>query len=103
MRNKFEPQFFKSSTASGNIYLISGPSGVGKTSIINILLSNNANLKKLVSYTTRPMRPGEIEGHTYYYIAKDEFNEKLARGDFLQHSEFDSNFYGYDKKNYYLL
>ncbi|SEG40898.1 guanylate kinase [Legionella quinlivanii DSM 21216] len=69
---------------------------MGKTSIINQLLSN-PNLKKLVSCTTRLKRPGEIEGHTYYYIAKDEFNKKLTRGDFLQHSEFDSNFYGYDK------
>lgn len=83
---------------SATLYVISGPSGVGKSTIINGLLSNNGNIKKLVSFTTRPIRENEVPGYTYYYISHEEFQRKLIRGDFLQHSEFAGNFYGYCKE-----
>lgn len=95
-------KFFKTEVTTkpqiATLYVISGPSGVGKSTIINELLENNNNLKKLVSFTTRSIRAGEVPGYTYYYISHDEFQKKLSLGHFLQHSEFAGNCYGYCKE-----
>src|SRR5437867_4292202 len=79
----------------GRLYLISGPSGVGKTTIIEKLLEKAPNLEKIVAFTTRAMRPGEIPGHTYHYISKDEFAKTMQQNDFLIHFQFTDNAYGF--------
>ena len=83
----------------GKLFIVSGPSGVGKGSLI-------AQLKKLfpefvfpISHTTRPMRPGENEGEVYHFISKEEFERGIEAGEFLEYAYIhQSNYYGTLKK-----
>lgn len=79
----------------GKIVLISGPSGVGKGTVQNVLLSDESlNLVFSISMTTRAPRVGEKHGEQYYFVTDEEFNENLARDNFLEHAEFVGNKYG---------
>jgi len=85
----------------GNLYLISAPSGAGKTSLVKALLAadqpglhGGAGLCVSVSHTTRPMRPGEVEGVNYHFVDRASFQAMVARGEFLEHAEVFGNFYG---------
>ena len=83
----------------GSLYLISAPSGAGKTSLVNALLSEPypppaAGLCVSVSHTTRPMRPGEVEGVNYHFVDRARFQAMIAQGAFLEHAEVFGNFYG---------
>lgn len=77
------------------LYILSGPSGVGKTTIMNRLLTDIQNLEKIVGYTTRSMRPGEIQDKTYHFINRSEFQAKQSHHDFLISLEFSGNLYGF--------
>jgi len=79
---------------TGQLYIVSAPSGAGKTSLINALLADTARLKVSVSHTTRPMRPGEQEGVNYYFVSTDTFGTMVAQGDFLEHATVFGNLYG---------
>jgi guanylate kinase len=79
----------------GSLYIISGPSGVGKTTIINRLLEQQPRLEKIVAYTTRAIRRGEVLDKTYHYIGRKEFERKIQHNDFLEYMEFSGNFYGF--------
>lgn len=79
----------------GHLYIISGPSGVGKTTIIENLLAKDNKIEKIVAFTTRPMRVGEISDKTYHYISREAFEEKMEHGDFLEYLEFSNHFYGF--------
>ncbi len=87
----------------GSLYLISAPSGAGKTSLVNALLAAskdgvlNAGLCVSVSHTTRPMRPGEQDGVNYHFTDAATFKAMVGRGDFLEHAEVFGNFYGTSK------
>lgn len=95
--------FFKANTSSyiapqaqlAHLYIISGPSGVGKTTLINRLLQDIPHLEKIVAYTTRPMRPTEISDQSYHYITPEMFQLKLQHGDFIEHLNFSGNDYGF--------
>ena len=78
----------------GNLVVISGPSGTGKTSICNALLKRLPNAIWSVSATTRPMRPGDTDGETYEFIGVKEFERRRAAGDFLETAEYCGHLYG---------
>jgi guanylate kinase len=80
--------------ATGNLFIVSAPSGAGKSSLVNALLAADSNIKLSVSYTTRPPRPGEADGVHYHFVGVDAFQEMLARGDFLESAEVYGNYYG---------
>jgi len=77
------------------IFVISGPSGVGKTTLVDIVLQNNTfGVERVITYTTRKQRPGEIDGIHYHFIDSQTFEQKIKRGDFLEYSQSYGAFYG---------
>jgi guanylate kinase len=80
------------------LYIISAPSGGGKTSLMKAVVSKMDNLVVSVSYTTRPPRPGEVDGVNYYFVDTQNFNQMLNQGDFLEYAEVFGSFYGTSKR-----
>jgi guanylate kinase len=78
----------------GLLLILSGPSGVGKSTIHGIFKEKNQDFKLSVSVTTRRPRPGEVEGVNYYYRTNEEFDELLRKNAFIEHVEFSGNRYG---------
>ena len=81
----------------GNLYIISAPSGAGKSSLISALLkrANSHKMMVSVSHTTRPPRPGEQEGVHYYFVSHSEFEDLIAQHAFLEYAKvFGGNYYG---------
>lgn len=78
----------------GNLFIVTAPSGAGKSSLVNALLEADSGIKLSVSYTTRPPRPGEVNGVHYHFINVDAFRDMLGRGDFLESAEVYGNYYG---------
>ena len=79
---------------SGNLFIVSAPSGAGKTSLVNVLLASNRQIDLSVSYTTRAPRPGEIEGREYHFVSRETFTAMAKHGDFLESAEVYGNLYG---------
>lgn len=79
---------------SGVMLVLSSPSGAGKTTISRMLLAFDDNLHISVSATTRPPRPGEVDGVDYYFITKEKFHEMVANDEFLEHATVFGNSYG---------
>ena len=79
---------------AGHLYVVSAPSGAGKTSLVKALMEREPELRFSVSYTTRAPRPNEVEGRDYHFIAPDEFQRMADRGEFLEHARVFDNFYG---------
>ncbi len=83
---------------SGKLFVISGPSGVGKTTVVKGVVSDwsdtNHPLEQVITYTTRKPRPNEVDGVDYHYIGLEEFALKKEQGFFLEVSEFCGNWYG---------
>ena len=86
--------------ASGILFIVSAPSGGGKTSLVNALLEAEPELKlKLsVSYTTRPPRPGEMNGREYHFVSVPEFERMLKASEFLESAVIYGNRYGTSRK-----
>lgn len=80
--------------AAGTLFTISAPSGAGKTSLVKALVDAEPELGVSVSHTTRPQRPGEVDGLNYHFCARDDFLSMLERGEFLEHAEVFGNLYG---------
>jgi len=80
--------------STGTLYIISAPSGAGKTSLVKALLEKLSDVAVSVSYTTRPVRPGEQDGVDYHFIEKAEFEQLVAGGEFLEHAQVFGNYYG---------
>lgn len=79
----------------GLLIVLSGPSGVGKGTVRKALFEMpEQNFVYSVSMTTRKKRPGEVEGKDYYFVSREEFEEKIEEGKFLEHAEFVGNYYG---------
>ena len=76
----------------GKLFIVIAPSGAGKTTLVNALVSQDENLCVSISHTTRPSRPGEEDGVNYYFIKKQEFMGMLSDGNFLESAEV----YGYN-------
>jgi guanylate kinase len=83
-----------SDKGQGTLYIISAPSGAGKTSLVKALLESTDGIQVSVSHTTRPARPGEVDGTAYHFTEVDTFKAKIESGDFLEHAEVFGNFYG---------
>ena len=79
---------------TGLLIVISGPSGVGKDTIIERLLKMDANLRYSVSFTTRPKRDYEVDGVHYSFVTKPKFEELIARGELLEWAEYNGFYYG---------
>ncbi len=79
---------------SGTLYIISAPSGAGKTSLVNALVEQVPGMEISVSHTTRQRRPGEQEGMHYHFVAMEEFRAMARRGEFLEFAEVFGNCYG---------
>lgn len=79
---------------TGNIYVISAPSGAGKSSLVAALCKKDSSVQLSISHTTRKIRPGEIEGINYFFISVSKFKEMLANGEFLEYANVYGNYYG---------
>lgn len=81
----------------GKLVVISGASGVGKGTVLNLMMKKCRNLSFSVSATTRKPRPGEVDGVHYYFVTKERFEEMIARGEFLEYDAHMENYYGTPK------
>ncbi len=81
-------------TTTGTLYIISAPSGAGKTSLVKALMDSMRRVRVSVSHTTRAMRPGEVDGVNYHFTQRETFVKMLEQGDFLEHAEVFGNMYG---------
>lgn len=76
---------------------VSGPSGVGKGTMVKTLIARRSDVVESVSCTTRAPREGEIDGKHYFFLSKEEFERRIAEGDFLEYDEHFGNYYGTPK------
>ena len=81
----------------GTLIVVSGPSGARKGTICSELLNSDESLKLSISMTTRAPRGKEVDGVDYYFVSKEEFENKIAKGDFLEYAEVHGNYYGTPK------
>ena len=79
---------------AGTLFIVSAPSGAGKTSLVAALLEKVKGLRISVSHTTRGQRPGEVNGENYHFVDRDHFLDKVNDGRFLEHAEVFGNLYG---------
>jgi len=80
--------------AKGKLIVLTGPSGVGKGTLLQALLKHHPELYLSVSVTTRAPRPGEVHGHNYFFVSRGEFERMVAQGELLEWAEFAGNYYG---------
>ena len=76
------------------VFVITGPSGVGKGTLIAALRERHSELELSVSATTRPPRPGEQDGLAYHFLTEDDFDRRLAQGEFVEHASYAGHRYG---------
>ncbi len=86
------------SMSQGSLFIISAPSGAGKTSLVTKLVESRADLEVSVSHTTRPMRDGEENGTHYHFVEKAQFEKEIEAANFLEHAEVFGNYYGTSQK-----
>ena len=86
-------------SSRGNLIVISGPSGAGKDTIVNELLKENENIWLSISATSRKPRSGEIDGIHYFFLTKEEFEERIKENDFLEYASYNDNYYGTPKSD----
>ena len=80
--------------SQGRIIIVSGPSGVGKGTILRTVMQQHESLHYSVSATSRPMRPEDREGVSYYFVSRERFEEMIAAGELLEHACYAGNYYG---------
>ena len=80
--------------SKGKLFVISGASGVGKSTVLKQVMERRKDLTFSVSATTRAPRPGEVDGESYYFVTKEEFEGMIARGEFLEYDAHMDNYYG---------
>ena len=78
----------------GRLFLVTAPSGAGKSSLVNALLARQPNIKLSISNTTRDPRPGEVNGREYHFVTEDMFLEMKSRGEFLESAYVHGHYYG---------
>jgi len=86
---------------SGAILVLSGPSGAGKSTIINASSESIGDYYFSISTTTRPARAGEVDGKDYFFVSKEEFEEDIKAGNFLEYAQVHDNYYGTSLKPVY--
>mgnify|MGYP002517771582 CR=1 FL=1 len=80
--------------SKGKLFVISGASGVGKGTVLNLVMQKREDLSFSVSATTREPRPGEQDGVHYYFVTKERFEQMIAQGEFLEYDAHAKNYYG---------
>src|SRR5712692_2196140 len=83
---------------TGNLFIVSAPSGAGKSSLVNAVIAEDKALALSISFTTRPARPGETNGREYHFVDAKTFAAMLERGEFLESAEVHGNRYGTSQK-----
>lgn len=78
----------------GTLYVISAPSGAGKTTLVAAMLQRDSRLRVSISHTTRPVRQGEEDGVNYHFVPRDAFEAMIGRDEFLEHASVFGNYYG---------
>ncbi len=89
--------------SAGIPFIISGPSGAGKTTLYRLALERIPGVVHSVSYTTRPPRPGDVDGVDYHFLKEEVFEEMAASGAFIEHARIHGNRYGTGKRDLYTL
>ena len=84
--------------AKGKLFIISGASGVGKSTVLKKVMASRPDLQFSVSATTRPPRPGEEEGVSYYFVTTEQFEKMIAEDAFLEYDAHNKNYYGTPEK-----
>ncbi|MGB4074408.1 guanylate kinase [Pseudomonas sp.] len=84
---------------SGTLYIISAPSGAGKSSLVKALIDSEAHIRVSVSHTTRAMRPGEVDGVHYHFVDHSQFTAMLEQSEFLEHAQVFDNYYGTSQRS----
>lgn len=84
---------------TGSLFIISAPSGAGKTSLVSKLIEKDQHIQVSISSTTRPKRPGEEDGINYHFLTLEAFEHKVAQQDFLEHAKVFDNYYGTSKSS----
>lgn len=79
---------------AGNLFIVTAPSGAGKTSLVRELLERDGRVRLSVSYTTRAARPGEEDGRDYHFVSREQFTAMRNAGELLESAEVYGNFYG---------
>ena len=80
--------------SKGKLFIISGASGVGKSTVLSRVMAARDDLRFSVSATTRTPRPGEVDGESYYFVSKEEFEGMIARNEFVEYDAHMDNYYG---------
>ena len=83
---------------SGHLFIVSAPSGAGKTTLVRLLLEKDPGIRVSISSTTRPPRTGEHDGREYHFVDGQYFLEMVSRGDFLEWAEVHGNYYGTSRR-----
>ncbi len=78
----------------GKLFIVSGPSGVGKNTILNRVVAGRENVQYSISATSRAKRPGEIDGKSYFFVTREQFEAMLQQGELLEYAEYVGNYYG---------
>ena len=78
----------------GKLFVVSGPSGVGKNTLLNAVIDRSENVRYSVSATSRPIRPGEVDGKSYYFVTRERFEALIADDALLEYAEYVGNYYG---------
>lgn len=81
----------------GMLVLFSGPSGVGKDTVLDVILNKDRTLQRSISLTTRDIRENEVDGRDYYFITADDFNKMIDNGEVLEFAQYGKNLYGTPK------
>ena len=79
---------------TGNLYVVSAPSGAGKTSLVRALVGSSDDIQVAVSHTTRDIRPGEEQGKAYHFISHEQFSAMITNNEFLEYAEVFGHYYG---------
>ena len=78
----------------GKLFVISGPSGVGKNTLLNAVVARSERVRYSISATSRAMRPGEVDGKSYYFVTKEQFRKLIQSDSLLEYAEYVGNYYG---------
>lgn len=78
----------------GKLFVVSGPSGVGKNTLLNVIIDSCEKVQYSVSATSRPIRPGEVDGKSYYFVTRERFEELIEENALLEYAEYVGNYYG---------
>ena len=78
----------------GKLFVVSGPSGVGKNTLLNVIIDSGEKVQYSVSATSRPIRPGEVDGKSYYFVTRERFEQLIEENALLEYAEYVGNYYG---------